>query len=85
MNPTATHSLSIATEVQACNFQKLNTISEFTEKGWFDAPLPQLRQKIVDQKLAGQELDMVENGYFHDFVASLRTTYDGFKTGSNQK
>ena len=66
---------------KAYHSQKQNTISEFTEKGWFDAPLPQPRQKLVDQKLAtwiyatGQDLDMVDNGYFQDFVASLRTTY----------
>ena len=66
---------------KAYHSQNQNTISEFSEKGWFDASLPQPRQKLVDQKLAtwiyatGQALDMVDNGYFQDFVASLRTTY----------
>ena len=74
-------SLVMVKSKKAYNSQKQNTISEFTEKGWFDAPLPQPRQKIVDQKLAtwiyatGQDVDMVDNGYFQDFVASLRTTY----------
>ena len=66
---------------KAYHSQKQITISEFTEKGSFDAPLPQPRQKLVDQKLAtwiyatGQYVDMVDNGYFQDFVASVRTTY----------
>ena len=77
MNP----SLVMTKIKKAYNCQKQNIISEFTKKGWFDAPLLQPRQKIVDQKLStwmyatGQDLDMVENGYFQDFVASLRTTY----------
>ena len=77
MNPV----LVMVESKKAYHSQKQNTISEFTEKGWFNAPLPQPGQKLVDQKLAtltyatGQDLDMLDNGYFQDFVASLRTTY----------
>ena len=66
---------------KAYHSQKQNTISEFTEKGWFDAPPQQPRQKCVDQKLAtwiyatGQDLDMGDEGLFQDFVAYLRTMY----------
>ena len=55
--------------------EKQSTISEFTEKGWFDYPQPAMRQKIVDQSrwmyATRHDLAKTENGYFHDFVATL--------------
>ena len=78
---TPTSDLVMVKSKKAYHSQKQNAISEFTEKGCFDALLPQPRQILVDQILAtwtyatGQDLDMADKGYFQDFVAALRTTY----------